>query len=174
MFHCYSMDENAQMFSYYSISLKYFSNDITFSTTIPALKQAASATSCVSVFHHTAMHCSNVAVAERYGHLSFRGNTVWMEILIKICFSFLFSGCFEIIYYFSSNPVCGYNLAKVKRSTRCKPEKANSDFPQIVHSLDVNCHRKTYWTFAARKQGHLIFYLFLLPKLIFIGSLPAF
>ena len=95
-------------------------------------------------FSTIAMHCSNVAVAERYGHLLFRGNTVWMEILIKISFSFLFSGGFEIIYYFSSNPVCGYNLAKVKRSTRCKPEKANSDFPQIVHSLDVNCHRKTY------------------------------
>ena len=40
-----------------------------------------------------------------------------------------------------------------KPDAKCsKPEKANSDFPQIVHSLDVNCRRKTYWTFAAGKQ----------------------
>ena len=40
-----------------------------------------------------------------------------------------------------------------KPDAKCsKPEKANSDFPQIVHSLDVNCRWKTYWTFAAGKQ----------------------
>ena len=46
-----------------------------------------------------------------------------------------------------------WRKSNIEPDAKCsKPEKANSDFPQIVHFLDVNCRRKTYWTFAAGKQ----------------------
>ena len=61
---------------YHKLCFIYGEWDLLGRNGVPALKQAAFATSCVSVFHHTAMHCSNVAVSERYGHLLFQGNKI--------------------------------------------------------------------------------------------------